>query len=212
MPGEEHLGACLHVATVVTPVAVYFLILGLLNSRRHPQLLTGRQDFTLLIAAMSPLVVMPVLQYFGPSARALATAAGATAAAVLLLAPRGATWVIYNISLADARDAVAESLRDMGVRAVPADGRFILPDHAASVQVGGLSLLRNVSVRLRGGAKALARDFDGAISRRLSGSPAETSPMAAAFLLVATAMLVAPLALAAQRAPEIVRIITDLLY
>ena len=45
MPAGANMDMSMRIVTVVMPVAVYFLILGLLNSRRHPQLLTGRRDF-----------------------------------------------------------------------------------------------------------------------------------------------------------------------
>ncbi|MGB2822184.1 MAG: hypothetical protein WBF17_14465, partial [Phycisphaerae bacterium] len=59
------LGVSLRIATVVVPVALYFLVLGLLNSRPRPQLLRGRRDFALLIVALSPLFVLPVLHWAG---------------------------------------------------------------------------------------------------------------------------------------------------
>jgi hypothetical protein len=43
MAGIEQLGISLRIAMVVVPVALYFLILGLLNSRPCPQLLRGRR-------------------------------------------------------------------------------------------------------------------------------------------------------------------------
>ena len=59
--GSADLGSTVRVATVVVPVAVYFLILGLLNSRRRPQMLSGRLDFALMITALSPLFLVPAV-------------------------------------------------------------------------------------------------------------------------------------------------------
>ena len=74
MLAGDAFGASAEIATVVVPVAVYFLVLGLLNSRPHPQLLSGRLDFALLTAAISPLFAVPVLRYFGISLLSVATA------------------------------------------------------------------------------------------------------------------------------------------
>ena len=53
---------------------------------------------------------------------------------------------------------------------------------------------------------------DRALAGRMELLSAQTTPMAMAMLLVATTMLVAPLAMVAPRAVEIVRILTGLLY
>lgn len=210
MLGTEYLSLPLRIATVAVPVAVYFLILGLLNSRKSPQLLTGRQDFCLLIIALSPLVLLPALNYLGFS---LATGLGAVvglAGLIALLAPRGRTWVIYNLDLQLAPDLIARSLDAAGVDYRPTARGFDLGE-GVGLEVTALPILRNVSIRLTGGGRDVADRFEQALEKRLARLDAHASPMAVSLLLVATAMLVAPLALMAQRAPEIVRVLTDLL-
>ena len=210
MVGIEQVGFSLRFATVVVPVAVYFLFLGLLNSRRHPQLLTGRRDFILLVAALSPLGILPVLHYVGASLAAGA-AAVALAGILLLLAPRGATWVIYNLPPDEARDLVVAVLGSLGLDAFAVPDGFRLADGGGNVQISGFPLLRNVSIRLHGVRKQLAGRFEAALCEALSAVRVETTPMAVSMLLIATAMMLVPLALVAPRVPEIVRILTDLL-
>jgi hypothetical protein len=207
-----NLGLSVQIVTVVIPVAVYFLILGLLNSRRHPQLLTGRQDFSLLVAALCPLVVLPALNLL--EARVLTAVAIITAAvgAVALLTSSGRTWVIYNLSSSVARSAVSDVLKTLGLDFVAEGKGFYIRPQDARVEVGGFSLLRNVSIRLHGGDTELSRSFHQALSRRVAAIPVSTHLMAVSLLLVATAMLAAPLVLMAGDVPEIVRIISDLLY
>lgn len=208
--GAEQLVLPLRIATVVAPIGLYFLVLGLLNSRRTPQLVTGRLDFALLLGALSPLVVLPLTAAFGLSlGAALLLAAAAVLAGTLLSGP--ATWVIYNIDAEDARGTVAESLRSLDIAFTPKAGGFDLPG-GAYVQVTPFALLRNVSIRVKGGDSALqARLFDELCSR-LGRVASPTTPMAVSLLLVATAMLVLPLTLVANRVPEIVRIVTDLIH
>jgi len=208
--GSEQLSFTLRVASVVAPVALYFLILGLLNSRRHPQLLTGRQDFALLIVALSPLVLLPLLNFLGPSAPALLAATGACAGAIALAAPARGNWVMYNISPGEARKAVQNALEDLGVSARRVGRELHLPGGAV-ISLGAFPLLRNVSIRLTGGRDDFDLRLQDALAGELHNHRAETQPMAMAMLLVATAMLVAPAALMARHAPEIVRILTDIL-
>ena len=211
MGDMEYLGISLRVATVVVPVALYFLILGLLNSRPRPQLLRGRHDFAMLLVALCPLFVLPVLSWSGGSWAALAAVAAAVGAGLVLLSPPAASWVVYNILPCEAAEAVRQALRLANVEFRPGDGGFDLGDGSA-VRLSSFPLLRNVSVRLTGADPDVSRRFERALAERLGTVAAETTPMAMALLLVATAMLVAPLAMAAPRAAEIVRMLTGMLY
>lgn len=206
----EYISFSIRVTTVVVPVALYFFILGLLNSRRHPQVLSGRLDFALLIGALSPLFVVPVLHYVGVSAVSVALAVGGVACAILLLAPRNQAWVIYNAAESQVREAVESVLADMGIRWRSGNGLFRVDDSETSIQLTSFPMLRNVSVRFNGPDEA-GRRFARRLGGMMGGTPVETPRSAVALLLVATGMLVTPLLLMANQAGEIVRILTDLL-
>jgi hypothetical protein len=199
------------IAAVVAPVALYFLVLGLLNSRSHPQLLSGRLDFAILTVAISPLLLLPLMAWLGFSVLFAVALAFLLGAGVLVLAPRGTSWVIYNVHAEQALSAVGIALRRMGLEVQDVGDGYSL-DGGARVQVGGFSPLRNASIRLHGGDKQLAQRFEQALWEVLRGYEVQASPMAVSLLLVAAAMFVAPLALMAHRVPEIVRLLTDLVH
>jgi hypothetical protein len=199
------------VVTLTAPVAAYFLVLGLLNTRRRPQMLTGRADFALLIAALSPLVFLPVTRSLGGSPLAGLAVAVSLAAAILVLSPAGRSWVIYNVSPYAARDAVAAALRGMGMDFARSAEGFTVQAAQVTVTVEGFWLLRNTTIRLAGGDRGFAKAFQAALAGRLAILECQTSPMAVSMLLVAMVMLALPLALMAQDAPQIVRLLTDLL-
>jgi len=205
-------GVPLQIAAVVAPVSLYFLVLGLLNTRSRPQMLRARLDFAMLVVALSPLVVCPLLAWAGQSCLAVAAAGAVGVAAVWLLSPARANWVIYNITPAEADDAVGEALRRGGLTFQRRRGErlFILP--GGQVELGSFPLLRNVTVRMTGCDWRTVHIFEQALAGRMELLSAQTTPMAMAMLLVATTMLVAPLAMVAPRAVEIVRILTGLLY
>jgi hypothetical protein len=210
MSDMEYLDIYLRIATVAVPVGVYFLILGLLNSRRNPQLLSGLQDFALLIAAISPLFVLPALQYVGMSVWTVAAAAAAVAGIILVLAPRGPSWVVYNLSQLQARRAIGRILQEIGSSFTESKVGFHLHDENCFVEIGGFPLLHNVSVRLRGGNEQTAIRFEEALSAAMASIKAEANPAGVSLLLVATGMLITPLALMAHEVPQIVRLLTDL--
>ena len=211
MMGLEHIGMDMRIISVVVPVAVYFLILGLLNTRSKPQILSGRTDFVLLMSALAPLVCMPVVHYASGSYIAIIVAAASTAGAMLLLAPRGSSWVIYNIRPDQADDAISGALEDLGIDHRFEHDRFHVGRTDLSVQVSPFPMLRNVSIRLCGKWDAsVARGFEQQLHRQLRHVGAHNSQMATAMLLIATAMLAAPIAMMARQVPQIVRLLSDL--
>lgn len=212
--GSEQFAFAMRVVTVVVPVAIYFLILGLFNSRRHPALLSGRVDFALLVMALSPLFVLPALMALGLTLWTAGIAVLATGLVIHLMSPAHQTWVIYNLSGPQARQAVARSLQSLGLAFEEKPYGFVIGSTAngsAVLRLSQFPLLRNVTLRLEGGQPAQARDFEQAMARTLSKAESETSPMAVALLLVATGMLVAPLSMFVQHVPTLVRLVADLI-
>lgn len=210
MSSPQQIDVAIRIATVSAPVAMYFLILGLLNSRRRPQILSGRLDFALLVAALSPLIIVPALHAVGVSAVSVSLSIAAVAAGISLLAPRGSTWVVYNIAPPQAKRAVRQALGNMR-RTWQMDGDVFELDHdQGRLRLSSFPMLRNVSVRFSG-SRELSAELERELSAVLADIPAETEPATVALLLVATGMMLAPLAFAANHAGEIVRILTDLL-
>jgi len=212
MLGLEQLGVPVHVAAVVVPAAVYFLLLGLLNSQRTPQLLRARTDFVLLILSFAPIFCVPVLAYIGASGWTIPLVIGGTFAAAAWLAPRRGNWVIYNIVLPEALRAAERALKAMDEPFIRTGRRLVLTGKDMTLRFSSLPLLRNVAIAADGAGAADAwRRFEEAFAAQLSHQRAEATPMAATFLLISTMMLVTPLALLANRMPEMVRILTDLI-
>lgn len=211
MTGIADIAISARVVTTAVPVAIYFLVLGLLQTRRRPQMLSGRADFALLMAALGPLVFLPAMSYLGGSVLAVIVAAVSLVGAILLLSPAGRSWVVYNVSPHAARDAVAAALGAMGLDFARSAGGFVVPSAQVTISVESFPILRNATVRLAGGDKPFARTFQAALARRLSALECHASPMAVSMLLAAMVLLVAPLAMMAQDAPQIVRLLTDLL-
>ncbi len=208
--GMEPLETSLRIATVVVPVSLYFLLLGLLNSRRHPQLLSGRQDFALLMVALSPLAFGPAMHYLNGGLWMVPACVVLLIGGIWALAPRGRAWVIYNLPLSSARQTVIDAFEAMGRCSRNTARGVEVEQGRAFVEFSSFPLLRNVSLRLVGGDEDLWRTFESHLSGRLKKIETDPSPMAVSLLLVATVMIVAPMALMVRNAPEIVRILTDL--
>ena len=217
MIGYGYYDASVQLATMIVPVAVYFLILGLLNTRNKPQLLTARGDFSLLLVSLSPLLILPVLGAVGVSALSVTITAAVVGGAVLLLAPKGPSWVVYNLSIKKTINAVEDALIKMSLPYKPSRDGFVMnsdgdPFESPAIHISGFVLLRNVSIRLDRADADLAERFQAELHRSLSAIRTEANSMAVALLLVATAMLVAPVTLLAHKGvPELVRLLTGLM-
>lgn len=208
--GNWQFELSLQITLVVVPVAVYFLILGLLNSSRRPHLLTSRTDFSLLLTALSPLLAVPLLDWLGVNLLTISLVGSLVAAGILVASPRaGHGWVVYNISIENALDTVEQSLRRLGCVYERHGRRFEL-GQGETLEIKAFPLLRNVTVAHTGPgqmAPRFAREF----GERLGRVAVEPSPTAVSFVLISTAMLVAPVALLADRMPEMVRLLTDMI-
>jgi len=207
--GSEYFGASVRVATVIVPVAGYFFILGLLNTRRRPQILTGRLDFSLLMLALCPGFVLPMLERFGLTPAGTMAAMGVLTAGVWMFGPGGRRWVVYNLSPGQADRVLRGAMDAMGWQyRVTVDG-YCVEEHDVSLRVSCFWILNNVSVHLTGGSDELCRSFARELGAEVARTSARTQAMAVAMLLVAMGMLVAPLAMVAHRVPEIVRLLVD---
>jgi hypothetical protein len=214
MLASAQLDVTVQVAVVAVPVAMYFLLLGLFNSQRTPQLLPARRDFILLVAAFLPVLVMPALNYVGVSAWTVVLATGGACLAAVLAAPRGSgQWVIYNIQSPEALRACERSLQSMGLGFVRCGRRLRLEGMDAELRLWAMPLLRNVSLSVGGpDAGRILPEFQHRLAGQLGLMPTQATPMALAFVLIATVMLVAPLGMVADRMPEMVRLITNLVH
>ena len=146
----ESLELTIRFATVMVPLALYFLILGLLNTRHHPQVLAGRLDSSLLLLALSPLFVVPILHAVGVSMMSLVLSATGVVGVIAVLAPRGQTWVIYNASARQSRQAIDAALRSLGIPWRLHHAAWHFEDQVGRIEVMSFPMLKNVSVRFEG--------------------------------------------------------------
>jgi hypothetical protein len=189
---------------VLLPLAVYFLILGLLNSRSRPQVLTGAEDGLILIGAMSALFWPTIVVNFGIPLLAAVLAGSIVIAGVIMrwLCPR--TWVIYNLP-ENQVERLWDSLMDaVGASPTQCDGEWELPD-GAIVTLDRFPLFRNVSIHLRGGDETVRRQLGRTILDRMAATTTDTAPAAMMLLLLAVIMLAWPLMAMAPQADEIAR-------
>jgi len=194
----------------VAPIALYFLVLGLVNTHSRPCLMTSRADFIVLSSVLAPLLVWPLSGLVQTAAWWLLVPPAVLLAAIFFSAlPRSAAgFVIYNISEARAAHLVAGALRSM----VPSgawDGKdWYRDDGQIILRLRSFPLLRNVTLHIeardRATADRFAREFGTLVEQRLSSIAQLPSTTGAGLVLLGLALMGLPMWMVSRHIDDIV--------
>ena len=141
------------------PVAIYLLLLGLVNLGRRPLVVSGVRDATALGLALAGLVIVGPLELFFPHEAAsrfgpyvwllVLTLYGlGLILTLLLLRPR---LVIYNISLDQLRPVLGELVEQLDGDRRWAGDSLVLPTLGVQLHVDSFAAMKNVSLTSIGG-------------------------------------------------------------
>ena len=191
----------LHLSIALGPLAIYFLVLGLLNLAPRPFVTTGARDWAALGLAVSGLVVVGPMELFFPEN---AAASLGVFAWVLLLALYGLLvllvcllsrprLVIYNINTDELRQVLQKSLGSLDEGARWAGDNLLLPNLGVQAHLEPFAALRNVQVVASGPRQNYAgwRRFELHLAWTLRQYRAASNPYGFTQLLFAGVMLVA---------------------
>jgi hypothetical protein len=132
----------------VAPIAIYFLILGLVNSHSRPWIVTSRSDFLALTSVLIPVLLWPVpdfvrWQLYVPLGAGLLVAA---VAFWYMLPGVNAGFVVYNVAEPRCVKLLTAALGQLGLSG-HWDGRVWHSDTGRlSIEVRKFGLLRNVTL------------------------------------------------------------------
>jgi hypothetical protein len=148
----------LHFCLALGPVAIYLLLLGVINLARRPLIVSGGRDAAALGLAVSGLVLVGpiallfpegVAAHFGPSGTKylwlmfIGLLAMGLVTVLLMLRPR---LVIYNVSVDQLRPILAEVVQRMDADARWAGDCLFLPGLGVQLHLESFGWLRNVSL------------------------------------------------------------------
>lgn len=140
------------------PLAIYCLLLGLINLLRRPIVVTGAKDTAVLAMALTGLMVIGPLELFMPQAAAmrfggyvwllLLSFYGLSISLALLLSrPR---LVIYNISSEQLRPILGEVVPALDSQARWAGDSLAMPTLGVQLHLDNFPSMRNVSLVANG--------------------------------------------------------------
>lgn len=198
---------------LVAPIAVYFLLLGLVNSHARPCLVSSRTDFVSLTIVMAPLLIAPMPALANRSlwwllALELALAAWAFFS---MLPGRSDGWVIYNISSRRCRAAIDAALRDLGWRGKWKGDAW--KGECGELTLSSIPLLRNVTIHTQWPTARSAdrlSELDQALQRRLTRIEQLPSTAGACLLVLGVALLAMPIWMMGRHIQDVVEAVVHL--
>jgi hypothetical protein len=154
----------LRLCLALGPVAIYLLLLGMINLSRRPVLVSGARDTATLALALSGLIVIGPMELFFPYSAAarfgdwvwlllVALYVLSVVLILLLLRPR---LVIYNISVDKLRSLLADAVERLDADAHWAGDSLALPQLKVQLYIDNYPPLRNVSLVSTGSSQSQA--------------------------------------------------------
>jgi hypothetical protein len=154
----------LRLCLALGPVAMYLLLLGMINLSRRPVMVSGVRDTATLALALSGLIVIGPMELFFPYSAAARFGdyvwlllallyVMCVVLTLLLLRPR---LVIYNISVDKLRSFLADAVERLDADAHWAGDSLVLPQLKVQLYIDNYPALRNVSLVSAGGGQSNA--------------------------------------------------------
>jgi len=209
----EYSDELLQVLLTVVPVAMYFLMLGLVNSQRRPYFVSGRRDFLILALVFSPVLIRPLWWLAAASWPIFAVVMMLGAALFWLVLPKESTsWVIYNVSNHQFHRVLERALRGLGVQWRWRHDRIEFEDSSLEIAVSGFALLRNVTVYLKGepSDEPLIHKISAALEGELGHVRSRPATTGVVFLIIGAGLLAWPAFMMGQHLDVLVDLFTKI--
>jgi hypothetical protein len=189
----------LHLSIALGPLAVYLMVLGMINLSMRPLVTTGTRDTAALGLGISGLVVAGPMELFLPESAAVLMgpwvwfllvggyALGLTLL-ILLMRPR---LVIYNITIEQLRAVLSEVVGDLDREARWVEDSLVLPRLHVQLHFEPFAPLKNIQLVSSGPRQSDAgwRRLENALVPALRKSAGAPNPYALSFLAFGALMV-----------------------
>jgi hypothetical protein len=211
----------LHLSIALGPLAVYLLLLGLINLSSRPQLTTGARDTAALGVAVSGFVVAGPMELFLPE-RAAAHLGGAVwllllalygltvCLLVLMLRPR---LVIYNASVEQIRPTLLQVIAHLDGDARWVGDSVIMPHLGVQLHVEPFFAMRTVQLVSSGPRQIHAgwRALESALAEALRKTSSPPSPYGLSLVLLGLLMVALMTFSVVQDTPSVAQALSEML-
>ncbi len=187
----------LHLAIAFVPLAVYLLVLGLINLAPRPFMTTGSRDHLALGLGLAGLVIAGPMelflperaaQTFGPYVWLLMIILYLLTCVLIVLMGRP-RLVIYNVSVTELKPILERTIKTLDPQASWADETYVLPQAFVQLHIDAFPALRNVTLNSIGARQSWQswRRLESALSDALRAEQGISNPYG--FMLVTSGVL-----------------------
>ncbi len=176
----------LHLSIALGPLAVYVLLVGMINLSKRPFLTTGARDVAAIGVAISGFIAAGPMELFLPEAAAdrfgpyvwlllLAFYGLCLTLLVLMMRPR---LVIYNANPEQLHSILSEVINDLGAEARWAGDSLVVPQLGVSLHVEPFGAMRSAQLVAAGPRQSYTgwRRLELALARKLKETTAARNP------------------------------------
>ncbi|MHC4442637.1 MAG: hypothetical protein ACYTF1_21115 [Planctomycetota bacterium] len=199
MTSADEVVFVLQLSLTLGPLAIYFLGLGLVNSRAHPCVVNAHSDFLVLSISVFPVIFWPVvvLVELGQFWFVSGVVFGLSIFFYWMLPRRDAGWVIYNIDPALCKRILKESCRQLGWTVEESHNEFQINPVGLVISFSSLPWLRNVTLGVcqssGGGSESAHKRLGEVLYKELQSESMLPSPAGASLVLIGGALLGLPM-------------------
>ncbi len=200
----------------VLPIALYFLVLGLVNSHARPFLITARTDFVTLSCALMPILLWPLPTFVGSGMTWLLIVGLVFAAGlfVWMLKTAGTGFVIYNIDQSCCRRILDGAIRATGFKGRWTDDTWQDDAGLVAIHVRKFALLRNITLHIETDDPAAAKrlpQFAAELDRRLATIAQLPSTRGVCLVIIGVALMILPMWMVGRHIHDIVEAVSNIL-
>ncbi len=200
----------------VAPIALYFLILGLINSHSRPWIVTSRSDFLALTSVLMPVLLWPVPDFIRAQLNfpLFAGLLAAVVAFVYMLPKPNTGFVVYNVAESRCLKLLAQTLRELDLSGRWEGREWHSDSTALSIEVRKFSLLRNVTLHFdvqNESDRDRVPQIGHALNVRLQTVAQLPSPMGAGLVLLGVGLMILPMWMVGRHIHDLVDAVSYLL-
>ena len=218
MDASDQVIFLLKVVINIAPVAVYFLVLGQVNSQARPVVVNARADFQILTLSFVPLLVWPIpfLVEIGQWWVLIAGLAVMSAGFAQLVPATHSGWVLYNMGRTEGWDVLRQAVAARGWASRRTDRGLEIPAAGFCVEVTPFALLRNVTFRVTSLGAPVEPDRVAELEAHLRSQVARQSLLPSmiggCLMALGVSLMIVPLWLMSRHVDAIVEVVHRLLF
>jgi len=216
MDATEQVILVIKLLLYIGPPALYFVILGLVNSQGRAHVISGRSDWLSLMMVFFPVLLWPAAYLLDAGRWYLVAAVSVGCVLFLWLSTPNelSSLVGYNTTEGRCRRTLEAVLNSLSIPYRRDDDCLVLSRQDIRITFNSISVLRNVTIHFTGPLdehRQLLVQIRRQVTARLWQMQSTPAVSAVCLLVAGTVMLMLPLFMMVRHIDALVKVVSDLL-